>query len=77
MSCRLWQPQASLWQGLLVQDRPCGYCVRPVDCAGWSGSRDEHSISPPTILEQGLLGVSSIQAYDLEYKVGKDNSKAL
>jgi ATP-binding cassette subfamily B (MDR/TAP) protein 1 len=34
-------------------------------------------LSPPTILEQGLRGISSVQAYNLQAKVGDDYEKAL
>jgi len=33
--------------------------------------------SPPTIMEQGLRGISSVQAYNLEGKVGDDYERAL
>lgn len=33
--------------------------------------------SPPTIMEQGLRGISSVQAYNLESKVGDDYERAL
>lgn len=33
--------------------------------------------SPPTIMEQGLRGISSVQAYNLEDKVGDDYERAL
>jgi ABC-type multidrug transport system fused ATPase/permease subunit len=34
-------------------------------------------LSPPTILEQGLRGIASVQAYNLQTKVGDDYAKAL
>jgi len=33
--------------------------------------------SPPTIMEQGLRGIASVQAYNLESKVGDDYARAL
>ena len=33
--------------------------------------------SAPTIMEQGLRGISSVQAYNLERKVGDDYERAL
>lgn len=33
--------------------------------------------SPPTIMEQGLRGIASVQAYNLETKVGDDYARAL
>jgi len=33
--------------------------------------------SPPTIMEQGLRGIASVQAYNLESKVGDDYERAL
>lgn len=36
-----------------------------------------NSPSPPTIMEQGLRGISSVQAYNLESKVGDDYERAL
>lgn len=34
-------------------------------------------LSPATIMEQGLRGIASVQAYNLESKVGDDYEKAL
>lgn len=36
-----------------------------------------HGPSAPTIMEQGLRGISSVQAYNLESKVGDDYSRAI
>mmetsp|Transcript_84198 Transcript_84198/g.126234 ORF Transcript_84198/g.126234 Transcript_84198/m.126234 type:complete len:1341 (+) Transcript_84198:186-4208(+) len=37
----------------------------------------EGELSPPTILEQGLRGITSVQAYNLQDKVGDDYATAL
>ena len=37
----------------------------------------DDGLSPPTIMEQGLRGITSVQAYNLESKVGDDYERAL
>eukprot|EP00804_Cyclotella_cryptica_P024439 CCRYP_019258-RD/>CCRYP_019258-RD protein AED:0.09 eAED:0.09 QI:2741/1/1/1/1/0.84/13/161/561 len=48
-----------------------------VCCAKRKFRSNNKGASPPTIMEQGLRGISSVQAYNLESKVGDDYEKAL
>lgn len=46
-------------------------------CFAKKKSKYESGLSPATILEQGLRGITSVQAYNLEPKVGDDYDMAL
>jgi ATP-binding cassette subfamily B (MDR/TAP) protein 1 len=46
-------------------------------CAGKRYATERDGLSPATILEQGLRGITSVQAYNLQAIVGNDYSTAL
>ena len=46
-------------------------------CAKRQLKANTNGPSPPTIMEQGLRGITSVQAYNLEQKVGNDYETAL
>jgi len=46
-------------------------------CLARSLASPDEGLSPATILEQGLRGISAVQAYNLQTAVGEDYSKAL
>lgn len=48
-----------------------------VCCAKRKVNSNVEGPSPPTIMEQGLRGITSVQAYNLEGKVGNDYEAAL
>jgi ATP-binding cassette subfamily B (MDR/TAP) protein 1 len=48
-----------------------------VCCAKRQVKSNADGPSPPTIMEQGLRGIASVQAYNLESKVGDDYDRAL
>lgn len=48
-----------------------------VCCSRKKMKSETEGVSPPTIMEQGLRGIASVQAFNLENKVGDDYANAL